>query len=96
MSEKLKPCPWCDENNLGTYSDEHGLVSVICNPCDAAGPSLRNVAGSLKIAYEKWNHRPREDAARREARLEIVKAMNNAGIDPVKKLLAVNKLLETK
>ena len=58
MPKKLKPCPFCyEENDLDVWERQGFFTkkpwSVICNFCGAQGPE----AESEEKAVEAWNRR---------------------------------------
>ena len=89
MSNQLiEPCPWGHE--MMEEEDGAFIHKYPIRERDCPAALIRIRPRYLPV----WNHRPVRDAARTEAHLEMVKAMNDAGVDPVKKLLAINNLLK--
>lgn len=61
MTEKLKPCPFCDSKDIKTYEptiyEPNEESEVKCqNPL--CGATVRGI--TLKMAIAKWNRRAKE------------------------------------
>ena len=60
MSEKLKPCPFCESENVHAYTYKDAVYrqyAVKCKKCGA-----RIMAQSTELAIEKWNRRAERTA----------------------------------
>lgn len=54
MSERLVPCPFCQEPNyLPVAHYSYGMYAVLCGRCGASGPRTR----TEPEAVEGWNRR---------------------------------------
>lgn len=53
MSEKLKPCPFCGRQVIGSNNFD-GDYFLVCLSCYATGPAMR---GSRKGTRKAWNRR---------------------------------------
>lgn len=51
MNEKLKPCPFCGEEDNLTMSSGEGMYWMECESCGARGP----VEYARKTARKNWN-----------------------------------------
>ncbi len=65
----LKPCPFCgytssSYHEVGSPHARDGFASVLCAVCMAQGPMMGSddLIKSRKLADEKWNKRPTNDA----------------------------------
>lgn len=52
MSEELKPCPFCGNENIQFFIDDCGYT-MICTECMALGP----LVGKQEAAISAWNRR---------------------------------------
>ena len=93
-------CPFCGESLFETYNNLDGTTRPMCGICGAIWPSNRY--------QEKWNQRPGEATARREALNEVTKELIDQHQNPGEKiqlltnwsarsvLKVITKLLEEK
>ncbi len=51
MSDKLKPCPFCGEDEALTMTNLGGKFHIECDTCEARGPREY----SRKSARKAWN-----------------------------------------
>lgn len=55
MQNKLKPCPFCGNKDIGLLNSSSGC-SVICEHCGAQSEYM----DEIKLAIEAWNRRKNE------------------------------------
>lgn len=55
MDPELKPCPFC--GGTAALRGDGYLAWVVCDNCDAEGPSAVVLGQGEKRAAEKWNTR---------------------------------------
>lgn len=69
MSEELKPCRWCDDDDVSICNQPFGCA-VRCHTCGALGPTK----ATLREAADSWNTRPPPKASIPDAvNLEAIK-----------------------
>ena len=55
MSEKLKPCPWCNSDQI-SIDEDFGPFGAQCDECHASGP----ICDTPETAAAEWNRRHQE------------------------------------
>jgi hypothetical protein len=88
MSDKLKPCPFCDYGSSGLHEtgfiqEKNRTVGAYypnlyrqeCQKCGATGPT----SISKEEMTEAWNHRPTEDAIKAHAVEVLAKSLCESG-----------------
>lgn len=88
-TQEIKQCPFCEEGNIHTVTEEGKWSYGQCSKCGATGSraiivydteaEITERLASRRAAERLWNNRPIEDALRKE--IEDIKALYKIAMD---------------